>query len=315
MAKKIVSVITKDASATWDEALNDFLYLKKAQGRSKTTIEDYQRYVNYFFKRFPDAFNSHRLKPSILQYMSDDIKPASFNLRREYLNAFFSWCVEEGILTKNPFIDIPKRKDSFRNVNIDNCVLTKLLSLPNKETWSGLRDYGLLTLSLDTGIRPSEAFSLLVTDVNLKSYEIHIRAENAKTRESRTLPIVYPTADAIKKLIKARHNSWDNKIPVFCTYQGTPLNRKTWNKRMELYSSNLGLKIRPYDLRHAFALQYLRNGGHALALQRTMGHSDLTMTKRYVALTQQDLREQHATASPLNTLLPKKQRVRNIKKS
>jgi len=205
------------------------------------------------------------------------------------------------------FKNIPKRKDSFKNVNIEPETLTKLLSMPNQATWSGLRDYTLILLTLDTGKRPSEAFSLLVTDINLRSYEIHIRAVNAKTRESRTLPIVFATADVIKKLIMARHESWDSKIPVFCTYQGTKLDRKSWNKRMELYSTKLGIKICPYDLRHAFALQYLRNGGHALALQRTMGHTDLTMTKRYVALTQQDLREQHVTASPLNTLLPKKQ--------
>jgi hypothetical protein len=37
------------------------------------------------------------------------------------------------------------------------------------------------------------------------------------------------------------------------------------------------------------------------------------MTKRYVALTQQDIREQHALASPLNTFLPQKNRVRKVK--
>ena len=79
-----------------------------------------------------------------------------------------------------------------------------------------------------------------------------------------------------------------------------------------MYAKRMGVKIRPYDLRHTFALQFLRNGGHALALQKMLGHADLTMTKRYVALAQQDIREQHAFASPLNTLLPKKHRVRTV---
>lgn len=30
----------------------------------------------------------------------------------------------------------------------------------------------------------------------------------------------------------------------------------------------------------------------------------MTMTRRYVALTMQDLKEQHATALPINTLIP-----------
>jgi integrase len=74
----------------------------------------------------------------------------------------------------------------------------------------------------------------------------------------------------------------------------------------------LGLKIRPYDLRHAFALHYLRNGGHALAMQRTLAHTDPTTTKRYVALTQHDLRKQHTLASPLNAPMPQRARRRKV---
>lgn len=59
-------------------------------------------------------------------------------------------------------------------------------------------------------------------------------------------------------------------------------------------------------------MQYLRNGGSALALQKTLGHRDLTMTKRCVALTQQDLHEQHNKASPRTALLPKRRSVRKL---
>jgi len=64
-----------------------------------------------------------------------------------------------------------------------------------------------------------------------------------------------------------------------------------------------------YDLRHAFALSYLRNGGNTLSLQRILGHTDLTMTKRYVAYTLGDIKEQHAHASPVNRLVPVKKRM------
>ncbi|RYD05015.1 hypothetical protein N752_11670 [Desulforamulus aquiferis] len=91
------------------------------------------------------------------------------------------------------------------------------------------------------------------------------------------------------------------------------MNSMTWGDRLEIYSKKLSRKIRPYELRHAFALQYLRNGGHALALQKTLGYIDLTMTKRYVSLTQNDLRQQHTTTSPLNTFAPQRNKVRKIK--
>ena len=45
-----------------------------------------------FFKRFPRALRSEKeLRASVLKYFSDDIKPATFNLRRVYLKAFFDF--------------------------------------------------------------------------------------------------------------------------------------------------------------------------------------------------------------------------------
>jgi len=42
------------------------------------------------------------LRASILKYFSDDIKPATFNLRRKYLKAFFDFLVRENVIEKNP---------------------------------------------------------------------------------------------------------------------------------------------------------------------------------------------------------------------
>lgn len=305
--------LIKRKAETWQEALEQFLVLKKAQGRADSTLEDYKRFLGYFFNRYPDVFNTDELKPSIIEYLSEDIKPNTFNLRRQYLKAFLTWCIKENIIQQdNPFNDLPKRKETMREVNIDNNTVKQLLKLCDKTTWSGLRDYCLIVLTLDTGIRPSEAFALLPSDVNLISREIHIRKEAAKTRVSRTLPIMPFTAEAIKKLLDFRHHEWNDNVSVFCTYMGTGLNKTTWGDRMRTYSMQLNEKITPYMLRHIFALQSLRNGADAFNLQRMLGHSDLSMTRRYLALTQNDLKEQHTISSPINTFTKSQSRVNKI---
>lgn len=305
--------LKKESPETWREAMEQFLWFKKAGNLSQTTLEGYRNYIELFFKRFPEAFDEVKLKQSVYQFMAQQAAPAHYNLKLVYLKAFFNWCIQEGIFSENPLLQFKKRKAEGRVVNLEIEDLSRLLSLPDKTTFSGLRDYALLLLTLDTGIRPKEAFFLLPTDVNLHAMEVYVRAENAKTRISRTLPMMPVSAKSIRELIFARHQLWDNSVPVFCTQDGTFLNRDSWHDRMDGYSRKLGVKIRPYDLRHAFALQFLRNGGNALALQRTLGHSDLTMTKRYVALTQQDIKDQHLLASPLNTILPQRNRLRKLK--
>jgi len=57
----------------------------------------------------------------------------------------------------------------------------------------------------------------------------------------------------------------------------------------------------------------LRKVGDLLSLQRIMGHTDLAMTKRYVAYTLGDIKEQHAHASPVNKLVSARKRVRRVK--
>lgn len=68
----------------------------------------------------------------------------------------------------NPFNELKKRRDEGRVVNIDCDTLKRLLSMPEANTFAGQRDYALLLLTLDTGIRPKEALSLLPDDVNLR---------------------------------------------------------------------------------------------------------------------------------------------------
>lgn len=308
----MAKVLKKKKLERWEDALQQFILWKQAQGLAERTLEDYRYHVSHFFNLYPEANNTKNLKTALLKYMTEKVKPTTYNLRLTYLKAFFSWGKNEGFFAENPLQGFKRKKAEGRAVTIDIEILKKLLALPDKKTFAGLRDYGLILLTLDTGIRPSEAFSLLEDDINFTAREIYIRQDVSKTRISRTLPVSAITIQTINEIIRARHPQWDKEVPVFCSTEGNYLSRYTWSDRLGLYCKKLGYKIRPYDLRHAFALEFLRNGGNALALQRTLGHTDLSMTKRYVNLTQSDLRNQHTIASPLNLLIKTKSRVRRI---
>lgn len=314
MAKRLTKVSKqKENSISWQEALQAFLFWKKAQGISTTTNNDYKRHVNYFFNRYSESWQNPILKHSIMEYMSDNIKPATFNLRLIYLRSFFEWSINEKYLEFNPLEGFKTRRAQSRIVDISEEALQRLLTLPDQSTYAGLRDYALLIFTLDTGLRPKEALSLLKEDFDLRYSVVTIPAEQAKTRVSRTLPILPPTAQAINSLLKARHPAWQKDIPVFCSSEGTHLARSSWRRRLDIYSDKLGVKIRPYDLRHVFALLYLRSGGNAFSLQKTLGHTDMAMTKRYINLSGDDLQEIHLTASPLNRLIKKKNRIKKVK--
>jgi len=299
------------AILTWKECLSEFIIVKKVQGLRERTIEDYKKHINLFYKNYQGEIDDyHYLCNKVKEYFSTStIAPATFNIRRAYLKSFFSYLVNIGVLPKNP-IDFPKRKDEGKARNVSQDVLLELLKLPDKKTFAGLRDYCLILLTLDTGIRPQEALSLLSKDINILGQEVTIRKEIAKTKTTRTVPISPLTTTHIQKLLKVRLSTWNDHIPVFCSYEGRPLLETSWAHRLKQYSHQLGHSITPYSLRHSFALLYLRNGGNVFTLQRTMGHADLNMTKRYLALNGDDLKREHIIASPVN--LFNKKRAKKI---
>ncbi|WP_339317604.1 tyrosine-type recombinase/integrase [Paenibacillus sp. FSL R10-2734] len=81
--------------------------------------------------------------------------------------------------------------------------LINLINAPDQKTFLGQRDYALILLTLDTGVRPKEAFTLLPNEFNPRANELYVRAENAKTRVSRTLNISSQTAKAFSDLINS----------------------------------------------------------------------------------------------------------------
>jgi len=305
----------REVFCSWQDALEAFVLFKKAEGYSSRTIKDYRYHVALLFRECPQAWSpqdANKTRMAVLSYLGQDgIAPATFNIRRKYLKAFFSWLVDEGAYTRNPLEGIRARKAEPRIVQHSAEVLANLLKLPDRSTYCGKRDYALLCLSIDTAIRPSEALSLNVEDVNLKEMVVLVRASVAKTRKSRTLPFSIETAKALQALIAFRPREWETKL-IFANHEGDRLTVSGWRQRLQKnYAPKLGLKhLSPYDLRHDAALHFLRNGMNPFALQTIMGHSDLETTKHYIALVEADIREAQEKASPVKKLLGSKKRAR-----
>jgi len=309
--------LQRQASRTWEDVLEDFLLQKKADGKAKRTIDDYRVRVGNFFRAYPDAWGNYEtLRAAVRRYFAElaGKAPATYNLPLAYLRAFFNWCVEEGILAANPTAGLHKKKDEGKARDIPPDVLEKLLDLPDRRTYAGIRDYALILLQVDCALRPSEALNLLPSDFNLRACQVTITREKAKTRISRTVTYSLTTAKAIKKLLEARPPDWGNSAPVFANQDGQPMLVSSWSNRVGNYARKLGYPLTPYSLRHSSAIMFLRGGGHVFALQKMLGHQDLTMTKRYLHLVENDLAEQHAIASPVKQLLPERARAGKVKR-
>ena len=297
-----------------------FLLFKKASGVTPRTVASYGEVLEMFFRRFPDALDKPRERT--LEFLGQYENAYSFNMRFSYLKVFWNWCLEEGYYRGDgvhPLRGLKKRKTQGRIVQLEEKDVAALLRTPNQKTYCGLRDYALMLLSLDCGIRPGEALQLLPDDFHPEKEELAVRAEVAKTRTPRTLPLSGPTLEVIQRILKVRPWDW-REAPIFCTETGEPWNVTSWSRRVKAYGKKCGLDITAYALRHTAALLMLRHGMDAFSLQRIMGHSTMDMTRHYINLTSEDTRRAHGQAGVVLALVeeepdrkkPKKKRLRGI---
>jgi integrase/recombinase XerD len=153
---------------------------------------------------------------------------------------------------------------------------------------------------------------LKLSDIHLQEKFIHVREEVAKTRQARFLPLSPPMSQALKRIISVRHPAWDKDGIVLCNHFGERMDTDSLQERFRDYSLKIGIKVTTYMLRHCFAIQFIRNGGDAFALQRIMGHTRLDQTKEYVNLVRADITNGHLKASPLHTFLAEQKRLTTI---
>lgn len=276
------------------ELLNEFLLMKRSEGRAELTLRDYRRHVSTFLDRYRDE-EDYRF--AAYDYLSDSISPSTYNLRLTYLKAFFDWVVDEGHLEKNPFRGMKRKRTEGRFRLIDEAVISTFISCIDRSDPLEFRDYCLVLLILDCGIRPGEALGLDCQDVDLEGGTVKVREEIAKTRRQRTLPVSSQVLSGLSLLIGGRMG------PVFQSRGLRRLSGGALCKRFEMYSKRAGVTLTPYDLRHASATLHLKGGMNVLSLQRLLGHSTPIMTSRYVHLSVEDLRIEAAGASPTGRLI------------
>jgi integrase/recombinase XerD len=311
-----------------DAQIERFLHAKKLEKRSARTIRTYAQSLGQFRKWYFSIEDRPGINSTIvgefIEYLTfekirwDDhptntsdivgLSARSVNNLLRNLRVFFNYLVAERIIRNNPaeFVGYQKEaKDTFEVFADDDVV--KLLSGPNRRTYTGLRDYCMMLVLCDTGVRVGELTALRTSDINFGLRQIVIRAEHAKTSETRIVPISQKTAKELERLISAMNVVEDDDF-LWLSQFGERYFGDSFAKMLKLYAKRAGVsgvRVSPHTFRHYFAVKFLREGGDPFTLSRILGHSSLDMTQVYLKFTETDLRTQHDKASPVTSLIDK----------
>lgn len=233
-------------------------------------------------------------------------KPVSVTTINNYIRnirVFFNWMEREYIIRKNPMKRIRQLKYNRQaKVFLTDEDLKKLLSKFDKSYFTEHRDYVMVMLMLDSGMRLGECSTVLVTDLELGRKRINLRAEETKGRKDRTVYFSPKTEIVIRRWLqfKDRYVESDYLFPV--KEHGGSIGVGNFESNFKKYILRAGLneEYTPHCLRNNFAKRCLMNGMDIFTLSKILGHSSVEVTEQaYLDLTDEDISKQYHRASPL----------------
>lgn len=125
-------------------------------------------------------------------------------------------------------------------------------------------------------------------------------------------PITTITEETVEDYLE--HRSGDHTAPLFVSEYGNQMTLNSLGNAIWNYNHSRGVdKTSMHLFRHTYAKLYIQAGGDPFRLQKLLGHADLTMTRRYVALYADDLRANYDALNPLEQLTRKNRHGDKIK--
>ena len=298
---------------TFDEAVELFIKDGKLRNLSEYTLKYYRNELMTAKKLLTQQeveAMPHRITPQIIEenliyYMIEDmqLKPNTVNTRLRAIRAFFNFLYKKRHIPLNPMRDSQLLRTKKNNIaTFSREQIGRLLSQPDLRTFTGVRDYTIILLFLETGIRAKELESLEINDIQWDENKIIIR--NPKGHRVRMVPIQADMIKQLKKYMALRGTSLGTDA-LFLTIDDTPLTKRQVQHRISDYGKKAGItnvRCSPHTFRHTFSKMCVQGGANIFELQQILGHSSMEMVRNYVNLFSDEVRERHREFSPLRQL-------------
>ena len=292
-----------EKSLTVREAYDQFQRYNLTKGLSEGTIRYYESYSRAFFKFLGDTDQplAEVTKDTVDDYTlylkgKDTVTDTTVNTALRMVRAFLYFCMERGWLPRFTISQI-KAAQPVKEPYTNN-ELAKLLKKPDVKscTFARYRNWVIVNFLLATGCRAATLVNLRIMDIDLSGGTAFFR--HMKAGNQQAVPLSKTIAHILEEYLPYR-NGQPNE-PLFISEYGNALRVDVLESAIREYNHSCGVEKTSLHLfRHTYAKLFIMAGGDPFRLQKLLGHTDLSMTKRYVALYADDLKENYDSFNPL----------------
>ncbi len=223
------------------------------------------------------------------------------------LKSFFDYLYSKiDVISENPADKLEFPKTDIRQpvyLTLDEC--EKLLNtvLENKNNTFRKRDYAIIILFLNCGLRLSE-----LSSINLNKIKDDTLTVIGKGNKERTIYLNEACIDAINDYINVRPKDGSDNEALFLSMRKQRMSNRAIQHMIDRYLDKAGFDTNIYSthkLRHTAAtLMYKYGNVDIRALQEILGHESVSTTQIYTHIDDERLREA-VRSNPLANITPK----------
>lgn len=270
-----------------------------------------EEYINFTKERGKYSYvaNEETLKVTYQHNRKDIGKEVSVSTLNNYLRnikVFFNWCEENNLIKYNSVSDVKfiKGKRRIKDQLTDE-EYKKLIKVLDLTKFNEYRDYIIIQLIFDTGMRLGECLSLTDDEIDTIRKTIFLSADVTKGKKDRYVFYSQQMSNLLNRWIRYKDSIQPN-ILLFPTQRtNSILTQSNFERGFRNYMkrAKINKDVTPHGLRNNFARRFLLSGGDIFMLSKILGHSSVTVTeKAYLDITTEDIRKKYQRFSPLENM-------------
>ncbi len=236
---------------------------------------------------------------------SDDIQDY-LNTLKDYSNSYikkiyeqfsqaFTYAMNKGYISRTPMVEVTKPKSNKADKIVRALEVEEQQIFTNYLTSKTIEEEpykNIYLIQMYMGLRVGEATALRSSDINLQKNIMSVNktvtadrngkaimGERTKTYAGmRDLPIPKVIRDSIIEQMQIAENNQDKQL--FLSTNGNYIDSRNVNRALKKLLADLGITgISTHSLRHTYGTRCIEAGMRDVALQRLMGHTDISITK------------------------------------
>lgn len=304
------------------DAYDEFIAIKEVRNLSKATLRNYDISFNYFcnFYEFNRDTPLNEIKSQhIYKWMNtlknQGIKPLSINTYISNMRSFFYWCMAEERQYMPHFkIELMKYQEETLKMFSDEDIEKLLIKPRRSDSFVEWRTWVIVNWVLATGNRASTILNVKLSDINFTKKEIALA--HTKNKKAQIIPMSSELDKVVREYVKMWRSEAAVDAYLFPSISDEKMNYTTLQSAFTKYCEKREVsRHNIHGLRHNFAKGFIMSNGNIFVLQKILGHQTLEMTRRYIKIFGEDLKEEYDSHSPLDTIKKNQKREQKIKRN